>query len=65
MDQAVLFKGTVLAQSTVNHASDAGTKYLVVQRTGIMGLVEEGKDLVTGFELVDSRTDGFDCTGTI
>lgn len=65
MDKAILFKSTVLAQGTVDHAPDSSIEDGKIDGSGIVCLVEHGDDLVAGLELGDARSDSFDGAGTV
>lgn len=64
-DDAVLVEDAVLAESAVENTAEAGGGAAGVDGTGLVGLVEEGDDLVTLLPLGDLGADGEDLTGTI
>lgn len=65
MDKTSLLERTVLAKCTVKHTAKTGTQDCQGDRAGLVGLVEEGQDLVAGLELTDAGTNCLDGTCTI
>lgn len=65
VDETLLVVDAVLLEGAVNDTAGAGGDGVVVQRTGQVGLVELGDDLVADLEAVDLLADGLDNTGAV
>lgn len=65
LDQAILIKDTILAESTVDNTTKTRAGSLVIDGTILVTLVEQSDDLVTLLELGDLGSGVNHLTGTI